>query len=810
MSSALASLPGHVARDLRLAVRSLRRAPGFTLAAALILALGIGIGTAIFTVFDSVLLQPLPEQRPDRIVLLRTLDSANVDVSITPEDLAELRASNRTMREIAGIGHQGVFTASLLADDHVVSLRAVWVTGNFFRVLEVRPALGAFFTEKDEGSIGAAAPIVLSYDAWQRLFGGDSAVIGRVLRNPYTLNQSRIIGVAPPGLAFPVGAEFWTSVVYPNLDVIARLAPGASPEMARADFFSTMRQRAHAGTGDESMGAILARADVRTLSDAVLGEVRPQLLALSAAVSLLLLITCVNVGNLMLLRLTSRRTEIAVRRALGARTIDLVRPLLWESTMLAVGGGVLGLVCAVWLVAAFVRLAPPDVPRLDVLRLTGTPVGWAAALTILTLVLVGALPVVFAARDGMAARLRLDARAGSTNRARRRVRQLLVATQMALALVMLTGAGLLVKSLDRLLHVPLGYAPERLAILTITRPVTVDSGTARLIAMYELLAPRLRTLPEIEAVTPVDAGPFYGPQVFVARWAAEGQPDVAAQASPLIPWEVGGTEYFRTFRIPLIRGRGFEKTDTEGGPRVVVVAQSVAERYWPGENPIGKRLRLVGDTSSRPWLTVVGEAGDIRYRTVREATPSIYVPWRQWFFQGIVAVRTKVPLRVALPAIRSALHDVDPEARIARAEPLDDLIGEQLALPRLSTFLLSALGGAALLLAAIGLYGAMAAAVREDSHELGIRAALGATPERLRADVLRRAGITVAAGGAVGLAGALVASRFLRALLYQVHPADPATILAACGVLIVAGLVAAYVPAWRATHADPMRTLRAE
>ncbi len=810
MIASLRILAGRATRELRVAFRALGRSSAYTVTAIVIVALGIGVATAIFTVFQSILLRPLPERAPERVVLLNARDSAGVDVSITPDQLDALRSASRTLREVAGIAHQGAFTSSLLDGDRTLSFHAAWVTGNFFSVLGVRPALGRFFTAAEESRTGAAAPLVLSYDAWRRAFGGDSTVIGRALRNPYTLADSRIVGVAPPGVAYPAGTEYWQPQVYASLNVMARLAPGVGPEAARTEFLSIMRQLSRSRSDMASLDAAVARADVQTLSGAVLGAVRPQLVILTAAVALLLLITCVNVGNLAALRVSARRTEIAVRRSLGAHTMDIVRPFLWESAVLAAAGGALGLLLAQWLVAAFVRLAPSDVPRLDVLRLAGTPLGWAALFTLITLLLAGVLPTLLATRGAVAAELRIDARAGGSNRARRRTRQTLVAMQVALALVMLAGAALLVKSLDRLLHVPLGYAPSHVAIVTITRPVAGNSFRQQMSTMYDRVAPRFRMLPTVEAVTPVDADPFYGPQVFTAHWAAEGQSQEEGAASPLIPWEVGGTEYFRTFGIPLIRGRGFEKTDVEGAPRVVVVARSVAERYWPGQNPVGKRLRLAGDTSASPWLTVVGEAGDIRYRTVRDATPSIYVPWRQWFFQGVVAVRTTVPLTAALPSLRSALHEVDPEAQIARAEPMDELIATQLALPRLSTFLLTALGGAALLLAAIGLYGVMAAAVREESHELGVRAALGATPSRLRADVLKRAGVIVLVGVAAGMGGVLVASRFLRALLYQVQPTDPFALLGATAVLALVALVAAYVPARRATRVDPMRVLRLE
>lgn len=800
----------NVPRELRLALRRLRRAPGYTVTSISILALGIGLAAAIFTIADAVLVRPLPEHAPERIVLPRTQDASGTDVSMSPAEMKELAADSHTLSDVAGIAHMGAFLTTLIDGDRTISMRLTWVTGNFFRVLGARPALGSFFTTKDEARGSAtAAVMVLSYAAWQREFGGDSSVIGHQLTNPYTLTPARIIGVAPPGLAYPVGTDYWTPQVYVNLDAVARLAPGATVSGARSEFFSIMRQIGRARAGEDAGQATIAHADIETLTHAVLGDVRPELLVLSAAVALLLLIACVNVGNLILLRVTSRDTEIAVRRSLGARRTDIVRPLLIEGAVTTLVGGALGWALARAGIAAFTRLAPPDVPRLDVVRLAGAPLAWAAGLTLVTLVLATVIPTLLAARGGVAAQLRSDARVGAGH-SRRRLRQALVASQVALALILLAGTGLLIRSLDRLAHVPLGYQPHHLAILIMTRPVTADSGPAQMTAMYDLAAPRFRAIPGVESVTPVNADPFHGPQVFVARWAAEGQSDAAAQANPFIGWEVGGTEYFRTFDIPLLRGRGFEKSDVEGAPRVVVVSRSVAERFWPGENPIGKRLRYVGGTAPQPWMTVVGEAGDIRYRDVREATPSIYVPWRQLFFQGIVAIRTSGSLASVLPQLRNALHDVVPQARIARAVSMDGLIGEQLALPRLSTLLISALGAAALLLAAIGLYGVMAAAVREEAHDLGIRAALGATPGRLRGEVLRRAGTIAMVGGAVGLAAALLVSRFLRALLYQVSPTDPLALLGACGVLLIVALAAAYVPAWRATRVDPMRVLRTE
>ncbi len=799
-------------RELRQSLRALSRAPAFTVTAVLVLGLGIGLATAVFTVFDAVLVHPLPVSSPERVVLPRTLDPAGVDVGMTQEELRELGASSTQLEAVAGVAHQGAAAFPVTDGDRVLSLRESWVTGGFFELLGVRPALGRFFSAADERPTGqTASVVVLSHDAWRQSFGGDSSVIGRRLGSPYTRESSTIIGVAPPGLAYPAGTELWTPTVYPSLDVVARLAPGATPESARTEFFAILERIASRRTAEGAAGVRLAGADIETFADAVLGDVRPQLIVLGAAVALLLLIACVNVGNLVLLRATRRGVETAVRRSIGAGSGDIVRPLLWESVALVAGGGVLGLACARGMLGALARLAPPELPRLDVLRLSPTPLGLAATVTGAALLLAGLIPALAAARGGIASPLRLDARSGRASPTRRRLRDGLVASQIALALVMLAGAGLLVRSLDRLGRIPLGYRPEQLSIVTLARPVAADSDRQKLVTLYERIAPALRALPGVHSITPVAAGPFYGPQVFTALVAPAEQAEADARRNPLVGWEVGGAEYFRTFDIPLLRGRGFEPTNVPGAPPVVVVSRSVAAMFWPGADPVGKRLRFVGDTSGAPLLTVIGEAADIRYKALRSATPMIFLPWRQMmFFQGYVAIRTTAAVGGVLPALRGIVHDADPEARLAGVETMDGLVGRQLALPRLSTLLLSAFGLAALLLAAIGLYGVMATSVREQTAELGIRAALGASPAQLRTGVLEHAGTIAATGAAVGIAAALAVTGFLRSLLFEVRPTDPAALAGAAALLLAVALLAAGVPAWRATRADPMRALKAE
>ena len=794
--------------DLRVALRALRRSPTFTATAVLILGLGIGMAVAMFTVADTVLLRPLPVRDQERIVLPRIVDPRGVDLMVAPTELDELRRESHTMSAIAGEAHQGAFGFVLLDGDRSLVLRAAWVTGNFFDVLGARPALGRLFRSEDE-SLTEPSVLVVSYDTWQRRFAGDSAVLGRQLTNPYTRRRYTIVGVAPAGLAYPAGAEYWSPLVYGGgLDVVARLAPTATPAAARAEFLSTMREmyrKQHARDRE-----VVAGARIRTFSQAVLGDVRPVLQVLTAAVALLLVLACVNVGSLVLLRVATRTHELAVRRSLGATARDIARLLLIETGTLAIVGGSLGFFMAVALLRMLVALEPAGLPRTDLIRLGNAPLAAAVGVTLLAVVLVGVLPALAAAQTSLASPLRIDARSGSDTRARKRVRRWFVAVQVALAVVVLAGAGLLARSLDRLLRIDLGYRADRLSLLWLTVPVSRADAEAKFGALLDRIPPALRALPGVTAITPVEAQPFFGPQIFNAPWEVEGRSSSEASENPRIPIEAGGPEYFRTLEIPLLRGRGFLDTDRENAPNVAVVSEAAARLLQLGADPIGQRIRMASDTSAGAWRTVVGIAGDIHFRSLREATPTIYLPSRQYFSQGLFAVRTIGPLGGLLPAMRRAVHDADPEADIVRTETMEDLLADQRALPRLSTQLMSGFGLVAMLLAAVGLYGLMASVVREQTREIGVRMALGATPGRLRRDVLGAALSLTSVGAGVGLVVALLSSRLLTALLFQVSPTDPIALAGACVVLLGVGVGAAFLPACRAMRTDPAQALRVE
>ena len=544
----------------------------------------------------------------------------------------------------------------------------------------------------------------------------------------------------------------------------------------------------------------------RTLPDEILGTIRPALTILTAAVVLLLVIACVNVGNLLLLRAATRAREIAVRRALGATYGDIVRQVLVESAVLGILGGALGLACAEGFLRGLLALAPADLPKIDVVRFSGAPVALAIATTIAAVFLYGLAPALIAPRFNIERALREGNRSSESGRGRR-IRELLVAAQVALALVMIAGAGLLTRSLARLERLDLGYQPDHLSFFSIALPTPKYDTAANVFALGDVVVPAVESRPG-------DNGPHAGrhPAVprgeRVCRSARAGGSDSRDECRlPMVAVEAGGPDYFRTFGVPLVRGRGFSSTDGPGAPPEIVVSESVARQFWPGQDPIGKRVhnRFIADSK---WLTVVGVVRDLHYRSLRQSTPTVFLRWRQFFWQGNIAIRSVGDLASVLPAIRSTLSDIDPRLTVLTAERMDDYFEGPLAAPRLETLLMAAFGIVALVLAGLGLFGVMASAVRQQTRELGVRMALGATPARVRRGVLGNAFIITAAGAAIGVGLALAGSRLLATVLFEVKPTDPLTMVGASLLLLAVGVGAAYVPSQRATRIDAAQILR--
>jgi len=558
----------NLTHDLRIALRGFRRAPSFTVTAVLILAIGIGMAVAMFTVFDAVVLRPLPVTSPDRVVELFTYKGdPNTDYYILREDLRKVAATTRTMRDVAGIVHWGAPPAPLVDGDRPLVLNRTLVTGNFFNVLGTRPLLGRLVQPSDE-TAGAELVVVLSYGAWRRYFGGDAAIVGRRLIEPYARKTYRVIGVAPPGLEYPAAVDVWMPAWQPSdrLSVIAvaRLAPNATARMAQSEFLQLMKALSTSQEPRDYDGA-----HVETFTHAVVGDVRPILIVLVAAVGLLLLIACVNVGNLLLLRAASRARELSVRRALGATYGDVVRQLVVESGLLGVAGGLLGLGVAAGLIKLLIAFAPPQLPRVDVIGVAGAPVLIALGVTIVAVLVFGVLPALIASRGELASPLRYDSRAGTETRARRRMRQALVASQVSLALVILAGAALLGRSLERLQGLSLGYDPNHLSLISVAFPPGLSSDSAgkfdqnRLNELGDQLAPVYRAVPGVKAVTQMLVPPFMGTGIFVGRLDLEGQTPEEMKSNPAYPMEAGGADYFRVYGIPILRGRAFTEADNE-------------------------------------------------------------------------------------------------------------------------------------------------------------------------------------------------------------------------------------------------------
>jgi predicted permease len=544
--------------------------------------------------------------------------------------------------------------------------------------------------------------------------------------------------------------------------------------------------------------------------------VRPALVLLTSGVALLLVIACLNVGNLMLLRASSRRHELDVRRALGAAPRDVIRQLVVEAVLIAAAGGLAGLGVAVALIGALGAFAPPNLPRLDQIQLGPAPILVAIIVASIAVLLFGVGPALAAARPGATTTLRADARSGRETRSRRMARQTLVTLQLALATVMLGGAALLARSLDRLEHQDTGFVSDHASVIDYAFDGNkFHDNLMGLLPEGDALVRRVQQIPGITAATQVVAPPMLGNGIWVLRLQTDDPTMTDTASFPMIPTELAGADYFRTFGVHIDHGRAFTDDDRATSALVTIVSESAARKLWPGQNPIGKRIRLPGFKSSDfgggdGWRTVVGVAHDTHLRTLREASPIVYLPSVQSYWQGYVALRSTVPLGELVPALRQAGHDVDPTLELNAPRTMDQILDEPLAQPRVDTILMSGFSAVALLLAAIGLFGVMASIVRDQTRELGIRIALGATPERVRREVLARAAIIAGLGVIAGFLVAFVSAKLVTSLLFQVKPYDPLALGAACAVLCIVAAVAAYIPARRATTIDPVQALRSD
>lgn len=804
---------GSLFRNIQVGLRGLRRAPGFAFTAILTLGLGIGLSTAVFTVSNTLLLRRLPVGDQSRLVVLGGLaseESFNYPVSF--EDGREFAGRARSFTNSGMYLYNGATPVPIRVGDQVSHLHRALVSGTFFDALGANAAMGRSLVATDDVP-GAEPVLVLSHTAWREQFGADPDILGQTVVMygdgvPYT-----VVGVMPQGLDFPKGVDFWTpitsSLTPATLSlmafyVIGRLRPGASAADAAMEL-TNFYHRPEASTWEHGL-----RGVATDWSQLVLGDVRPALLAIAAAAGLLLLIACIDVANLLLVRGLTRMRELAVRSALGANRSAITTQLLTENALLAIAGGLLGLIIAIVSLRAFVSFAPAGLPRLDEIRLDTGAVAGAAAITAIAMMLFALGPAFATGRIHLQEALRSGNRQSASKRSRLGS-EALVAGQVALALLVLSAAGIIGKSLVKLQQVEYSFNPSQLLIgkLAIRQDLFEDPNQQRI--MLERLVSRLEAIPGVSDVTPVVAVPFSGAGGWDGKPAAEGQSPEEAATNPMLNMEVVEPNYFETFDIPILGGRPFTDQDREGTTAVVVVSRSTANHYWPGLDPVGKRLLMGADLAE--VVTVIGVVPDTRYRDLRTARPSIYFPLRQSTFPfapTTIVIKTGVPPIGLITPVREAISATEPGVALASAAPFESYLEEPLAQPKLNALLLGMFAGAAVLLAAVGVFGAMAASVRQRRREFGIRLALGATPSEIQQMVLRRGLAIGAIGLTVGLSASLLTNRLLGALLFGVSPTDLVTLASAAAGMIIVAALASAIPARSTTRLDPLLTLRAE
>ena len=813
--------------DLRFALRGLLRHPGFTAVVVLTLALGIGANSAIFSVVNGVLLRPLPYDRPGEIATIWVRWPGNPQGELSQPEYWDLREQNRSFSRLAAYTDGSL---TLTGSGEPERLRAGFMSADALPLLGVAPARGRTLGPDDDRP-GAPVAVLLGDGLWRRRFGADPAIVGRTL----TLDDhpATIIGVMPAGFQLPTdyagpGAEIWAPLqLDPSIDrsergwhwvsVLARLRPGVDIGAASLEVGALARRMLETYPGEykPAFGGFAVIA-----ADDLVGEIRPAILVLLGAVGLLLLIACANVAGLLLARAESRQREIAVRTALGAGTGSLVRQLLTESVVLALTGGLLGAVLADWGVRGLVAMAPPTLPRLDAVHTDGWVLGFTLLVSMLTGILFGLVPALQAARPDLTVALAEGGRSGSSA-GRQRFRRGLVVAQIALALMLVTSAGLLIRSFVRIRGVDPGFNPSWLLTAEVELSAVRYDTPAKIRAFYGELVHRLESLPGVRSAAAVRALPMTG-RLEIGDWSfiVEGRhanPPVPADRIPA-DWQALTPGYFETLRIPVLQGRAIEEQDRSDATEVVVVNRTLARLAWPGQDPIGQRVLLGGGGVDSVWRTVVGIVGDVRHRGLTaQPRPEMYLPHAQFPAGTGTPQRTmRIVLRAAgdpnalANPVRATLAALDPAVPLVDVQTMDQAMGNWAAERRLTMILVAAFAALALTLGAVGVYGVMAHLVVQRTREIGIRIALGAVPREILGLVMRQGAWLAVAGVGIGVAGALAASRVLAGLLFQVTPTDPLTYAGTALALLGVAEIAALVPALRATRTDPVEALRSE
>lgn len=820
------------AQDLRYALRSLRKSPGFTIVAVLTLALGIGANAALFSVVNTVLLQPLPFKDPSRLAMLYEglpqIGSPKIPFS-TP-DYTMVSRGQKSFVSVGAVQDKEFEVSGRGEPDRVIGAR---VSASMFPMLGIAPVLGRFF--RPEEDVPGQNVVVLSYGLWQRRYGGRVGVVGETIdldRQPYT-----VIGVMPRHFIFPLPgpranflpAALWVPMAFTpaelqgwglryDLSVLGRLRPGVTLQQARSE--------------GQALGAALeaqypqnilkdfygARLQVGAFAwhQEVTGPVRPLLLVLMVAVGLVLLIACANVATLLVSRAAARQREIAVRQALGATRFRLLRQLLTESLLLALLGGGLGILFAFWGKHMLLAAAPVDIPLPQNVAFGPGLLLFVLGLSCLTAILFGLAPAWQTVGSRLQPSLQEGGRSRTASRTHHRLQSSFVAVEFGLSLLLLIGAGLLLRSFGKLLQTDLGFQPTHVLTMEVPLPAQAYPQASQIRNLYQRLADEVPSLPGVKAAGVADDLPLSAAVFHTLE--LEGRPHTGKPPAVAETWTLGN--YFQTMRIPLVAGRLFNRQDGPNSPPVVIISQGMAKTYWLGEDPIGKRLR---HEEGQPWITVVGVVSDVNDGPVsRPPQPHIYIPFLQLgdslTAENVIgvgrsmnlAVRTAGNPAALASAVVAKIHSLDPDLAVATIQTMPEVISSSLAGPRFNTSLLSLFAGFALFLSAIGIYGVLAYAVTQQRHEIGIRMALGARPRHVLRFVLSWGTRLACLGAAFGIVAALGLTRLMKGLLFGVGATDPLTYVGVTLLLLLVAVLASFIPAHRATKVDPMVALRTE
>jgi putative ABC transport system permease protein len=821
-------------QDIRYGGRMLLKKPGFTFVAVLALALGIGANTAIFSVINAVLLRPLPFNDPDRLVMVwGSAPQVQAEWDKLPASAAgfeDWREQNHVFEQLAAFKTWAWnLTGSNSEPEQVWGAR---VSADLFPVLGVKPLLGRTFLPEEERN-GATHVILMGHGLWQRRFGSDPNIIGRTIS--LTGQSYTVVGVMPPGFKFPGGTnmlsgfrfspqtELWEPLAITNDDlknrgtlnlaVIGRLKPNVTLEEAQAEM-TTIARRLEEQYPDSNQG--LGIKLVR-LHEQVVGQVRLALLVLLATVGFVLLIACANVANLLLARSTSRQKEIAIRTALGAGRARLIRQLLTESVLLALVGGAAGLLLAFWGIDALGALIPENIPRANEIGIDARMLGFTLLVSLLTGLVFGLAPALQASRTDVNESLKEGMRGMTSSLGRNRLRSLLVVCEIALALMLLVGAGLLIRSFIRLQQVSPGFDPRSVMAAEVALPFQPGAkyeDEKKQAAFFEQAIERIETIPGVESAGAVESLPLSG-AVESSSFNIDGR--AAAQSAaeqPNADYTEVSSHYFRAMGIPVIKGRAFTSDDRADAPGVVVINESLGRKYFAGEDPLGRRITFdnLKDPEAK-WLTIVGVVGDVKQTNLNaETEPAIYLPHTQSpspLMTLVVRTRSADPTSVAA-SVRGEIRALDRDIPVTSMRAMEQVLAASVSQRRFSMLLLGIFAGVALLLAAVGIYGVMAYSVTQRTHEIGIRMALGAQGGDILKLVVGQGMILALIGVAIGLAAALLLTRVMMSLLFNVSATDPLTFAAVSLLLITVALIACYIPARRAMRVDPMEALRYE